>query len=105
MTISQDSLPRPQADEERQTLDIAKEVFTTLDHLTKSNLTGSEVMVIARSLWFAEKYDIPEIPKVVDRLLLLKRSQGGLVLKIFRDILKNMHPEFKTDGSNEVTRL
>ncbi len=89
-------------EETRQPLDIAKELFTTTDALTKSKLSGKEIIIVSRALWYGEKYGIPEIGDLVNKILLLKRSEGGMVLKYFKDIMKSMKPTFETKEGGDV---
>lgn len=92
-------------DEQRQPLDVTKEFFTGENLMTKSNLTGREIMIISRALWFGDKYHAPEVEELVNKILLLRRSKGGMSLKFFKETLKNMKPSFETKEGAGVMKI
>ncbi len=93
-------LPIGMGEEEqnRQIMDIAKEMLTETEKYTKSNITTQQVVLYARGIWFGERYRAPEIKTLVDVMLLLNRSKSGMALQYFRDTLKGMKPTIKTDN-------
>lgn len=92
-------------DEQRQPLDITKEFFAESEMYTKSILSAHEIVIIARALYFGNRYHVPDVEELVKRLLLLRRSKGGKVLNYFKETLKNMKPTFESKQSEGEMRI
>ena len=91
-----------ESESERQFLDIAREIFMESDAETKSKLNRNEIVTFSRALWYGNQYDIPEIESLVGHLLLMKRSEGALGLKSFKEVLKGMKPELTQNQGGKL---